>query len=54
MGSYIIPVLVGSDVDVRQISVFPKYMKPNLSYWRPMEVTVRLKVTLLNLHLGGL
>lgn len=47
------PLLVGSAVDVLQISVSPKYINASLSNCRPLDVTVKFMVTRLNLQSGG-
>ena len=49
-----IPVCVGSAVEVRQISVSPKNIKASLSNCRPADVTVKLNATLSKLQFGGL
>jgi hypothetical protein len=50
---HIIPLTVGSAVEVLQTSVSPKYIKANRSNCRPLEVTVKFMTTRLNLHAGG-
>jgi hypothetical protein len=53
MYSHLIPLVVGSAVEVRQSSVSLKYMIASRSNCRPLDSTVKFMVTLLNLHFGG-
>lgn len=46
----VIPVLVGSAVDVRNTSTSPRYMRANLSNCLPADVTVKLMVIRLKSH----
>lgn len=47
------PVAVGSAVEVRKISMSPRYIRARRSNCRPEDVTVRLIVMALKGHGGG-
>lgn len=48
------PLAVGSAVEVLKISVSLKYIRASLSNCRPREVTVKLNVMRLKSHAGGM
>lgn len=48
------PVAVGSAVEVRKISMSPRYIRARRSNCRPKDVTVRFIVIALKEHDGGM